>query len=95
MMPETLADWRRRRPNKLAAGMNYTARRQRRSLTPLAEPDPVNTLCVRGTLDTLGAGIRWYTEQVACPHCGSKQNGPRRLNDRGRRHLAIKRALRL
>jgi hypothetical protein len=68
----TLENCRKIRPNKLAAGMSYTAERQGRRVSREA-----NTLCVRGTLDVL-ARFNWGTRRIDCPCCGHK-TGPFRL----------------
>ena len=73
------------RPNRLAAGMAFTASRSRHALD-----DEAVQLVVRGTLDKLaGTSLKHssLTTTKPCPCCGSKQNGKLVLTDAGRLRL--------
>ena len=75
----------RNRPRYLASGMTETSNRSRHRLK-----DAALTLAVRGTTDTLGRML-WITEFAPEAHCGCCGQAIKRLrlNDRGRRRLAL------
>lgn len=77
-----LQQWRKKRPNKMAAGMNYTTRRSRHHVS-----EEVNTLIVRGTLDKTGRGNWMFIRPSECKCCGAK-TGPKVLSDKGRNKLS-------
>jgi hypothetical protein len=77
------------RPNRLAAGMSYTAARAAlyRGRRPRdAVSDDALRLVVHGTTDGTRR-LAYSVERVACPCCGSKQAGKLRLNENGRVRL--------
>lgn len=75
------------RPNKIAAGMAYTASRSGHWKAVLEDAPESLRLSVRGTLAP-GGSIRFWTEPKACPCCGSKLSGKLVLNAKGRQRLA-------
>ena len=72
------------RPNKLSAGMSFTASRSNHSTSPEA-----NTLAVRGTLSRSGFSI--YTARAKCPCCGSPTER-KKLSASGKTRLQLLRA---
>jgi hypothetical protein len=82
------------RPNRIAAGMQYTGNRSARR----KHSDVAVTLMVRGTLDKLSTGLTYATMKGTCPTCGSRISklkitsiGRRRL-DELRRRASIRKA---
>ena len=94
MRKPTLQEWRKHRPNKLAAGLSFTRANQKRNKPLTSRGSAAATLAVKGTTDRIGTLFRFKvkrlpaTDKLPCPCCGlTDGRGKLVLSDSGRARL--------